>query len=214
MTHSRDPIRINRRAFAILAPLVAIFLLLGGRDATATEEAQARAFIEKLADQAIGALTEPGVSREEREARARVLLNENFAVPTIAQWVLGRYWRSATPEERRQYLELFEDLIIVTYVDRFTRYSGEDLKVTRTVRAEDGGDVLVYSEISRGGGQPFEVTWRVRERDGGFKIVDVYVEGVSMGQTQRSEFASVIQNSGGKISGLLEEMRRRLARAG
>jgi phospholipid transport system substrate-binding protein len=44
------------------------------------------------------------------------------------------------------------------------------------------------------------------------KIVDVYVEGVSLGQTQRSEFASVIRNTGGKVAGLLDEMRRRVKR--
>jgi len=54
----------------------------------------------------------------------------------------------------------------------------------------------------------------VRTRDGSMKVVDVSVEGVSMGQTQRSEFASIIQNNGGQVSGLLAEMRRRLQQAG
>jgi phospholipid transport system substrate-binding protein len=139
-----------------------------------------------------------------------VLLNDNFAVPTIGQFVLGRYWRTATPEERKEYLDLFEDLIVVTYVDRFSRYSGERLKVTRTVSDNESGDTIVYSEISRPAGQPIEVGWRVRKYASSFKIVDVYVEGVSMGQTQRSEFSSVIRNNGGSLTALLGEMRRRV----
>jgi phospholipid transport system substrate-binding protein len=200
----------GRRRFAILlAALVGVMpVCTASRASDAPQDAQA--FISGLADQAIAALTPPGISRGERETRARALLNDNFAVPTIGQFVLGRYWRTATPEERKEYLDLFEELIVVTYVDRFSRYSGERLKVTRTVSDNESGDTIVYSEISRPAGQPIEVGWRVRKYASSFKIVDVYVEGVSMGQTQRSEFSSVIRNNGGSLTALLDEMRRRV----
>jgi phospholipid transport system substrate-binding protein len=199
----------GRRRFAIM--LIALLGLPPGTAGLASDGAQdAQAFITGLADQAIAALTPPGISRGERETRARALLNENFAVPTIGQFVLGRYWRTATPEERKEYLALFEEMIVVTYVDRFSRYSGERLKVTRTVADNDSGDTIVYSEISRPAGQPIEVGWRVRKYASSFKIVDVSVEGVSMGQTQRSEFSSVIRNNGGSLTALLDEMRRRV----
>jgi phospholipid transport system substrate-binding protein len=175
--------------------------------------AKAEAFVESLADAAIAALTTAGASREQRENRARELLARYFAVDTIGRWVLGRYWQQATPAQQTDYLALFEDLIVTTYVDRFSRYSGERLTVSRSLVDEASGDVLVYSQITRpAGGQPVEVGWRVRARDGTMKVVDVYVEGVSLGQTQRSEFASVIRNTGGKVAGLLDEMRRRVKR--
>jgi phospholipid transport system substrate-binding protein len=199
----------GRRRFAIiLAALLGLPVCAASSASDAPQDAQA--FISGLADQAIAALTPPGISHGERETRARALLNDNFAVPTIGQFVLGRYWRTATPEERKEYLDLFEELIVVTYVDRFSRYSGERLKVTRTVSDNESGDTIVYSEISRPAGQPIEVGWRVRKYASSFKIVDVYVEGVSMGQTQRSEFSSVIRNNGGSLTALLDEMRRRV----
>ena len=201
--------------FAAAAAVVVVLavLIAPARAADDDTQAKARAFIEGLADQAVQALTNAAVPREEREKRARVLLRENFAVPTIAQWVLGRYWRVATPAEQQEYLNLFEDLIVVTYVDRFTRYSGERLRVTRSVGMGETGDVNVFSDITNPGGSPIDIGWRVRTRDGSMKVVDVSVEGVSMGQTQRSEFASIIQNNGGQVSGLIAEMRRRLQQA-
>ncbi len=206
---------VPTRFFAAAAAVVVVLAVLIA-PARATDDhtqAKAREFIEGLADQAVQALTNASVPREEREKRARVLLRENFAVPTIAQWVLGRYWRVATPAEQQEYLSLFEDLIVVTYVDRFTRYSGERLRVTRSVGMGETGDVNVFSDITNPGGSPIDIGWRVRTRDGSMKVVDVSVEGVSMGQTQRSEFASIIQNNGGQVSGLLTEMRRRLQQA-
>ena len=201
-----------RRGLFVFAIVVCCLALTGTGRALAADDDGVRAgkFISSLADKAIAALTEPSVSREERKTRFRVLLNEHFAVDTIGRWVLGRHWSEATESEQKEYLDLFETLIVATYVDRFNSYSGEKLTVDGTVPAT-GGDLLVNSRITRPvGGDPLDVGWRVRSRDGQFKIVDVIVAGVSMGQTQRSEFSSVIRRSGGKVEGLLAKLREDL----
>ncbi len=209
----RDAMMLARRVCLLLALCVIGFAAPARAAADPQAATKATAFVQTLAGEAISALTSQGVPRDQRETRARELLERYFAVDTIGRWVLGRYWQQATPAERSDYLTLFENLIVTTYVDRFARYSGETLTVTRAVTDEASGDVIVFSQITRpAGGQPVEVAWRVRDRDGVFKVVDVYVEGVSMGQTQRSEFASVIRNTGGNVSGLLGEMRRRIDR--
>ena len=74
-------------------------------------------FIEKLADKAVAALTLDDITRVERVRRFRSLLNDHFDVKTIGRFVLGRYWRQATEEERAEFLTLFEVLIVDTYVD-------------------------------------------------------------------------------------------------
>lgn len=201
-----------KRGYLLFVIMVGALVLAGGGTASVAGDADARAgkFIEALADKAIAALTEEAVSREDRETRFRGLLDEHFAVDTIGRWVLGRYWNSASEAERREYLDLFEELIVVTYVDRFNSYSGEQLTVSRTVPAT-GGDLLVNSQIARpAGGEPLDVVWRVRDYGGQFKIVDVIVAGVSMGQTQRAEFASVIRRTGGQVEGLLGKLREDL----
>ena len=195
------------------AVFVVLFCFAGVGVSRADEKAaRAEAFIQGVADEAVSALTQPTLSRKEREARSRQLLNEHFAVPAIGQWVLGRYWRTATPVERETYLKLFEDLIVLTYVDRFQRYSGERLQVTRSLVDEGSGDVLVYSEIVRpGSSSPLDVSWRLRPQGNDFKIIDVFVEGVSLGQTQRAEFTATLSRNHGKMEALFAEMRKRIA---
>lgn len=202
---------MRRGLFIFLIVLCSLAFTEAGQAAGADDEgAKAGKFIESLADKAIAALTEPNVSRDQRVARFRKLLEEHFAVDTIGRWVLGRYWNEASDPQRKEYLALFEDLIVTTYVDRFKNYSGEKLTVTGTVPAT-GDDLLVNSQITRpAGGDPLDVGWRLRSGGGQFKIVDVIVAGVSMGQTQRSEFASVIRRSGGKVDGLLAKLREDL----
>ncbi|HEC14349.1 MAG TPA: ABC transporter substrate-binding protein [Rhodospirillales bacterium] len=201
--------------FRGVAPFLFIVAVtvLSSRPAGADEFSQgAGRFISGLADEAIAALGEKNTPLAEKEKRFRSLLNKNFAVKAIARWVLGRHWRKATKAERKEYLALFEDLLVVTYTDRFSRYSGETLEILRTL-GNGGKDAVVYSRIVKpAGDEPLAVDWRVRKREGRYRVVDVIVAGISMGQTQRSEFASVIRRNGGGMEGLLAEIRKRVNR--
>ena len=175
--------------------------------AATSADATAQTFIEGLAEEAVAALTAKDVSRSERISRFRALLNHNFDVPVIGKWVLGRYWRTASASEQEEYLKLFEDYVVITYVERFDQYSGETIKVVKSV-SDPGKDSLVFSEIHRpSGGEPIRVDWRVRNNSDIYKIIDVYVEGISMSQSQRKEFTSVIRSNGGKVKGLLKVLR-------
>jgi len=205
----------GRREF--LTACVALALTVSGFPARADEFSEgAQRFIESLADRAIAALTVPDLPRPRRVARFRALFNDHFAVQAIARWVLGRYWRQATAAERGEFLALFEDLMVATYVDSFARYAGMRLSVTSAV-AKGTEDAIVYSQIiGRGGEIPLPVDWRVRvdwrarTGAGQYKITDVMVKGVSISQIQRSEFASVIRQNGGEVEGLLTELRKRV----
>jgi phospholipid transport system substrate-binding protein len=190
----------------------AVVMAVGVRGPVRADEfsAGAKVFIRVLADKAIASLTAKEISKAQREQRFRALMLENFAISGIGKFVLGRYWPRATEMEQAEYLKLFEDLMVVMYAERFSKYAGETLDVEQAeVRGEY--DVLVYSRIKRvDATQPIKVAWRVRGKPGAYKIVDVMVEGISMVQTQKSEFASFIQQNGGKLDSLLSEMRKRI----
>jgi phospholipid transport system substrate-binding protein len=160
-----------------------------------------------LADKAIDTLAVQNISEQQREERFRSLLRDHFDLQAIGKWVLGRYWRNATTAEREEYLKLFEELIVKTYANRFREYTGEQLTIQDAIPGGDE-DAIVHSEIIRpNGAPPIRVDWRVRLPDGDYKVVDVVVEGVSMSQTQRSEFGSVIRRNGGDIKGLLAALK-------
>jgi phospholipid transport system substrate-binding protein len=206
---------VTRRSFlrTISCVLTAAAVMAGAslKPAAADEFGDgAKVFIRALADKAIASLTAKEISKPEREKRFRRLMLENFAIGGIAQFVLGRYWPRASDQEKTEYLKLFEDLMVAIYAERFSKYAGETLEVERT-EVRNGNDALVYSEIKRiDATQPIKVAWRIRGKPGAYKIVDVIVEGISMVQTQKSEFASFIQQSGGRLDALFAEMRKRI----
>lgn len=167
-------------------------------------------FIQNLGDRAIKTFSDKANKAHAKE-KFRALLLEGFDVPYIGRWVLGRYWNLATDPQRQEYMTLFEKMIVDAYAGRFAEYSGETFKITN-VRPEGDSDHFVTTQIVRPSGPPVNVEWRVRKNGpAAYKIIDVVVEGVSMGVTQRSEFASVIQSAGGQFDGLLKALRSKVA---
>ena len=174
-------------------------------------DAQATAFMNHLWDHALEVLNKK-TPVAERQARFRRLFQRDFDCPGIARFVLGRYWRSASPEEQKEFLKLFQDYVVFVYTARLSDFGGEQFKVNGS--RPDADSVIVSTDvISPGAPQPLKVDWRLVNDDGGYKISDVIVEGVSMAVTQRSEFASVIQRHGGQVQGLLDLMRQKTASA-
>lgn len=192
--------------------LTAAFVMLAGMLAPvipATAAADPAAMISNLGSRALEVLGK-GATPAQRTERFRELLREDFDVPGIARFVLGRYWNTATEEQRAEYVKLFEDYIAMAYATRLAEYTGETFKVTGSRPEADGA--IVSSQIIRpGGAAPVKVDWRLTGRNGVYKISDVSVDGISMAVTQRSEFASVIQHNGGQVQGLIAMLRQRTA---
>lgn len=199
---------LTRRSFLMSAALLAICSRTVLPAAAQGSDSGARTFIETLGNEAIATFANKGLSREQATERFRAMLHKGFDVPYIGRWVLGRFWTQASPQQQQEYQSLFERMIVDTYANRFLEYSGETFRVMGA-RAEGETDSMVQSQIVRQNGPPVNVEWRVRRRDGGFKIIDVVVEGVSMGVTQRSEFASVIQSTGG-VDGLIRALKTKV----
>jgi phospholipid transport system substrate-binding protein len=201
-----------RRYFS--ASLVAFFLVVSWSSGTVSANAttdSAQRFIANLADNSLKTLTGPNIDKNERRRRFRTLLHNNFAVKTIGRWVLGRYWRKAKPAQIQEYFALFENLVIKTYADRFAKLSGISLTITKAV-SKGKKDTIVYSELRNDAGiKKASIDWRLRNQNGQFRIIDVMVQGISMGLTQRDEFASVIKKNGLGVEGLLQELRKREA---
>jgi phospholipid transport system substrate-binding protein len=191
------------RRSVLTAALIVIAVAL----ASALAAADPAAVINNLGNRALEILGKTATPAQ-RVARFQELFREDFDVPGIARFVLGRYWKTATPEQQEEFLKLFEDYIALVYSSQLAAYSGETLKVTGSRPGPEGA--IVASEIVRPtGGAPVKVEWHLTDRSGTYKINDVAVDGISMAVTQRSEFAAVIQRNGGQVQGLITQLREK-----
>jgi len=178
---------------------------------TGNADPKAAAFMSQLWNQALALLSKK-TPVADRQARFRELFHNDFDSPGIARFVLGRYWRTASPDEQKEFLKLFDDYVVFVYTARLSDFEGEQFKITGA-RSDQNAVIVSSDVVTPGAPQPLKVDWRLVNGDGAYKINDVIVDGVSMLVTQRSEFASVIQRHGGQVQGLIDLMREKTASA-
>jgi phospholipid transport system substrate-binding protein len=178
---------------------------------SASENERAITFIEQMSGSALKLVANKEMATDDRRSEFASLLDANFDMDRIGRFVLGRYWRLATPEQRSAYLGLFQESIVQTYSHRFDDYSGQKFRVLGRREAKSKF-IFINSEIfdpTRPGAN-VNVLWRVLPTGDSFRVVDVVIEGISMSVTQRNEYASVIQRNGGKVDALIDALRKNL----
>ena len=193
---------------------VALLLLVMGTWRAAAEPADPQAaadFLSALQDRAIVELTDGEASLDERGERFRRIFRENFDLDAIGKFVIGRYWRSASPQERKDFLAAFEDVMVHRFLPLLTQYTGEKFKIETSKEDSRNEDmVLVSTRLARDEGEPYKVNWRIRLRNGSFKVLDIIAEGVSMAITLRSEYNAVLKTSGGSVTALTDALREKI----
>ena len=196
----------RRFVLTIISLLIALPSLTAAPNVIA---ADASVFMNELWHHAVEVLSKK-LPQSERLTRFRELFHADFDGPGIARFVLGRYWRSASEDEQKEFVQAFENYVVLVYTARLSNFGGQTFKVRGS--RSDGDGVIVSTEVlTPGGTSPLHIDWRLVTDNGAYKINDVIVEGVSMMVTQRSEFASVVQRHGGQLRGLLTMMREKLA---
>jgi len=73
------------------------------------DTARATAFIQAAGDELVAAINNPGLGAAARQERVAAILRRSVDMEAVGRFVLGRYWRVATPQEQQEYLRLFEE---------------------------------------------------------------------------------------------------------
>ena len=138
--------------------------------------------------------------------QSRVL--PHFDFERMSRLVLGKYWRRASPQERREFVEQFRYLLVRTYATAMLDYAEDPIAYLPFRDDPEAKDVTVRTEVDIPGGNPVPVDYSVYQVDGRWKVYDVSIDGVSLVVNYRSSFATQIRSEGG-IEGLIAKMRER-----
>lgn len=165
-------------------------------------------FVQDLADDIIEKVLTANDSPEKRLKTFRQSFVAAVDLTSVGKFVLGTYWKKATPAEQQEFLKVFIDFTTKTWTDRFGLYQGQKIVFSGSRNAEQN-QLYVDSQIQNN--PPTEVIWRLKRSDDSYKIIDIIVEGVSMAMTYRNEYMSFLQAHSGKVSELTQELARKSA---
>lgn len=192
--------------------LVAITLMVPPLSKAMAEEKNLddyKSFVADVGDKITDLFANKSKSMTDKKKDFQTILRSYFNIKAIGKFVLSRHWRTASSEQQESYLKLFEKALIENYSEHFNSYHNEKLQVISARTSGDKG-VIVKTHVKRPqGGEPLGVDWKLFDVKGEKTIFDLVINGVSMGNSLRSEYSSLYQNSGGTIDDLLNALRKK-----
>jgi ABC-type transporter MlaC component len=194
----------------VRALFLAVILVWLGPIAIAEEEETAdsiRTFIERVNEASVGFFSS-GSEADARE-RCRALLAWAFDVPAMGEKALGQAWDNATVEERKTFLQAFEDEVISAYLRRM-RLPGTTLTFVGQRPPVDGHQLAASRRSVPGKADQIWIWW-MRPDGQSWRIDDLVLNGRSAVDTEAEEYSSVLENNNGDMNALIAFMRKRAA---
>ena len=186
----------------------ATVFLFAGTARAEIDTVKAEDFVKNVTSQGIEDIINANVSQAEKDARFAKLFNDALDLDFIGQFVLGRNWKVATPEQRKEFIQVY--LNVSTWSKRFDEFKGKKFIFKGTSPSNSKGQVFVNSVVPMEQGEPAKVVWRVREKAGQYKIVDIIIENVSLAITARNEYTAFIKNNPGGVDTLIANLKSKI----
>jgi len=198
--------RISNLAFGLCIPMA--MLAAAPASAQSARDAGAEAYVQQGAREVLAVLNDRSRGDAAKKEAFRALVNRLIDVPKVTRFVLGKYARTATPDQYNRFATAFRTYAENVYMKRIDDYHGEKIIVTGSV-VRKPGDVLVTTQLAGGRSQqPTNIVWRVLGDGGNWKVVDVQVSGVWLAITQQQDFVATIDNAGGKVDVLINQLQQ------
>lgn len=175
----------------------AIFVILFCSQASAQNATKEEAgkFVEKIGNEIVSIAREKGVSETKKKDKIIAVIDGVIDADWIARFVLGKNYKTASDQQRERFTKLYRDFMINTYGPKFKNYDGKKFTVNEVT--QQGGFFIAKAEfLPKDSNVAISVDFRVKERNGKLLILDFIAEGISLIETQRSEFNSAISQDG------------------
>jgi phospholipid transport system substrate-binding protein len=196
---------------AILALFVsAVALAFAGASAAANAPSPAETYVQQNVEIGLGILNNHTASTEQKRDLFEHFILGLTDMKRIANFTLGQYRRTATPEEQDAFAAAFQTYAVAVYQSYFAKYSGQTLRVIGS-QVHAPGDTIVQTQMidpnDRSGQQPLEVDFRVLGDNGKFVVIDFSVAGIWLALEERDQFSSFLGQNNGSIPTLISHLK-------
>ncbi len=147
----------------------------------------------RYTDEVVRILQDPSIKGDAKRTAVKKVAEQVFDLNETARRSLGRHWQQLSPQQRQEFVPLFEDLLERTYMSKIDLYGGE--KVKYTAENIDGDNAAVKANVITKKGTEVPVEARLLKRDGKWLIYDVLVENISLVGNYRAQFDQIIRTS-------------------
>ncbi|MDB4188804.1 ABC transporter substrate-binding protein [Candidatus Pelagibacter sp.] len=164
-------------------------------------------FVQSTVNRASEALNN-NFSKEEKIEKLKQIASETVDINGIGYYTLGAYRKNINEDQKKEYLNLFEQYFLKSFASRLAEYSNPEIEVLSKQKLNE--NYTMVSSILVGTEQRPEVKidWRVYTKNPEIPLIrDLIIEGLSLVRTQKEEFSSIIQSNDGDINALFSTLK-------
>ena len=166
--------------------------------------------VHQTVDEVLTIANNKALQPQERNTQIRQAVLQRFGFEEMAQRSMAQHWRTLTPQQQQEFVELFTALLERSYINRIGNYKAGPQGVRYSKEDIIGDQAVVHTEImSERDPQPAMVDYRLLHKDGDWKVYDIVIEGVSLVNNFRTQFNTIILKD--SYAGLVKQMRTKLA---
>lgn len=126
----------------------------------------------------------------------------------ISVLVLGKLWKTATPDEQERFKNEFQTLLVRAYSRAFVEFNNWTLRFMPIELESGAKKTLVKTEVLQPGNQPIAVNYRMLMSQGQWKVYDILIDGVSLVTNYRTTFSEEVRNKG-SLSAVIDNLAKR-----
>jgi phospholipid transport system substrate-binding protein len=170
---------------------------------------QAADQLKQTVNQVLAILNDPTLREtakaQERRQRLKEIIASRFDFSEMAKRSLGPHWQKRSPEEQKEFVQLFTTLLEQAYLDNIESYNGEKVRFVSERRDKDLAEVS--TKIINNKGEEIALDYRLRNANEDWKVFDVVIADISLVNNYRAQFNRVLARS--SYAELLEIMKRK-----
>ena len=193
---------MNRRQFAVAA-LTGLTVVAMPLPALALTEVGAKQLVDSVVTD-ITRVIESGKSEKAMLRDFQKIFVQYGDVPIMARYVLGADARTATKVQMRQFTKAFQGYISRKYGSRFREFIGGEVTIRNARKIKSGYEVRTSVKLR--GPSPFEVTFLVSDKSGSDKFYNMFIEGVNLLLTERTEIGAMLDARKGNLNHLIKDL--------
>jgi len=120
----------------------------------------------------------------------------HFDTEYAARGVLGQHWRTATPEQRKRFIDAFYHSLLNNYGAALVDFTSDRLKIFPSNVDPNAKNATVRTEVKRSNGDRVSVNYYLHKTAEGWKAWDVVIDGISYVNSYRTDFGEQIEQQG------------------
>jgi phospholipid transport system substrate-binding protein len=120
----------------------------------------------------------------------------HFDTEYAARLVLGAHWKTATPDQRKRFVDAFYHSLLANYGTALSDFTADRLKIFPAKVDPNSDKATVRTEVKRDNGDRIAVNYSMRKSPDGWKAWDVAIDGISYVNSYREDFGAQIDQQG------------------